>query len=91
MLTFNQAISTIMAISGILPFLMKQTTLLKKVDPQIVGKLLAAKIIVVAEIVISLIFSILTWTDSFEPTSTISSSQLTTLILLMCRCADRVY
>lgn len=89
-MTCAQAISTITAISGILPFLTKQTAILKKSDPQVVGKLLAAKVIVVAEIIISLIFAILSATDSFEPTSTVSYSMFTLSFAQSVAFADEV-
>ena len=64
-----------MAISGILPFVTRHTSMLKKVDPQIVNKLLGAKVIIVAEIILSLVFSILSWTDTFNPSATVSYSK----------------
>ncbi|KIX04689.1 uncharacterized protein Z518_05559 [Rhinocladiella mackenziei CBS 650.93] len=70
------AVQLILAISGIFPFLMKQRATLKLTDPQIMGKLISVKVIVVVQIVVHLVLQILSWTGSLEPTATLSYNDL---------------
>jgi hypothetical protein len=55
---------------------LKQQGFIKQIDPQIMNKLISVKIIVVARVLMALIFAILTWTDSMEPTDTVSYNDL---------------
>ena len=69
-------IQLVITVTGIIPFLRRNGRNLKLVDPQILSKLLAVKIVIMVQVFYGLIMSILTAANVLNPTRTMSYNDL---------------
>lgn len=72
----SQSISLIVAISGVIPMMLRNTGHVRKIDSQLLNKVLSVKFLVLARLIFGLVISILVATDTLEPTDTASYNDL---------------
>lgn len=56
--------------------MLRNTVHVRKIDAQVLNKVLSVKFLVLARLILTLILSILVWTDTLEPTDTASYNDL---------------
>lgn len=66
--------------------MLRNTAHVRKVDPQLLNKVLSVKFMVAARLIVALVFAILLMTDTLEPTDTASYNDLNVGISVFATC-----